>query len=138
MQRVITLGLALLYRYYPPTWYQRHSLKQRYVRTKRPSKKIIQIGTTWQRYNIGKIYVSSTLPSTRTSFNIVQINEVMKALCHKNSFVFIDHQSITSNDLWVDGVLPTNSGKAILARDVVEKVNGFLGQNSNFQRSLIW
>ena len=62
----------------------------------------------------------------------------MKASCHKNNFVFIDHQSITSNDLWVDGIHPTNSGKAILARDVVEKVNGFLGQNSNFQRSLIW
>ena len=33
-------------------------------------KKIIQIGTIFQRYNIGKVYVSSILPSTRTLFKI--------------------------------------------------------------------
>ena len=44
--------------------------------------KIMQIGTTRQRYNIGKVYVSSILPSTGTSFNIGQIKEVIKELCH--------------------------------------------------------
>ena len=100
-------------------------------------KKQLQIGTTCHRYNTGKVYVSSILPPTRTFFNIGQINEVMKELCHKNDFVFIDHQNITSNDLWVDGIHLTNSGKAILARDFAEKVNEFLCQNSNFQRSFI-
>ena len=33
------------------------------------SKKIVQIGTTCQRFHIGKVYVSLILPSTRTSFN---------------------------------------------------------------------
>ena len=56
-------------------------------------------------------------------------------LYHKNNFVFIDHQNITNNDLWVDGIHPTNSGKAILVRDFAEKVNEFLCQNSNFWRS---
>ena len=101
-------------------------------------KKIIQIGTTSRHYNTGKVYVSSVLPSTRTSFNIGQINKVTKELCHKNSFVFIDHQNITSNDLWVDDIHLKNSGKAILGRDFAEKVNDFLCQNSNFQRSFIW
>ena len=64
-----------------------------------------------------------------------QINEVIKELCHKNNFVFIDHQNTTSNDLWVDGIHLTNSGKSILARDFAEKVNEFLCQNSNFQKS---
>ena len=58
-------------------------------------------------------------------------------MCHKNKFVFIDHQNIASNNLWVDGVPLTNSGKAVLARDFAEKVNKFLCENSNFQRSFI-
>ena len=96
-----------------------------------------KIGVTCQHYNIGKVYVCSILPSTRISLNIGQINETIKELCHKNNFVFIDHQNITSNDLWVDGIHLTNSGKAILARDFAEKVSEFLCQNSNFQRSFI-
>ena len=71
----------------------------------------MQIRTTCQSYNIGKVYVSSILPATRTSIDIGQINEVIKELCHKNNFVFIDHQNITSNDLWVDGIQLPNSGK---------------------------
>ena len=49
----------------------------------------MQIGTTRQRFNIVKV-----LPSTRTSFNIDQINEVIKESCHENNFAFIDHQNI--------------------------------------------
>ena len=64
----------------------------------------MQIGTTCQRYNIGKVYVSSILPSTRSFFNIGQINEIIKELCHKKNFVFIYHQTIASNGIWVDGI----------------------------------
>ena len=60
----------------------------------------MQIGRTWQSYNIGKVYVRSILPSTRTSIDIGQISKVIKELCHKNNFVFIDHENITSNDLY--------------------------------------
>ena len=101
-------------------------------------KKIIQIGTTCQRYNIGKVYISSILPSTRAFFSKGQINEAIKELCHTNNFVFIDLQNITSNDLSVDGIHLINSGKVMLGRDFAEKVNEFLCQDSNFQRSFIW
>ena len=97
----------------------------------------MQIRTTCQCYNIAEVYVSSILASTRTSFNIGQINEAIKELCHKNNFVLIDHQNITSSDLWVDGIHLTNSANAILARDFVEKANEFLCQISNFRRSFI-
>ena len=69
----------------------------------------MQIGTTCQGCNIGKIYVISILPSTRTSFNVCKINKTIKELCHKTNFVFIDHQNITSNDLWVYGIHLANS-----------------------------
>ena len=100
-------------------------------------KKIMQIRTTCQPYNADKVYVSSFLSSTRNSINIGQINKVIKLLCYKKNFVFIDHQNITSNDLWADGIHLINSGKVILARDFAEKVNNFLCLNSNFQESFI-
>ena len=92
-------------------------------------KKLMQIGTTCQRYNIGKVYFSSILPSRRTSFNIGEINEVFITdvieLCHKDNFVFLDHQNVTSDNLWVDGIYLTISVKALLARDFAEKINEF-------------
>ena len=100
-------------------------------------KKIMQIRTTCQPYNADKVYVSSILSSTRNSINIGQINKVIKLLYYKKNFVFIDHQNITSNDLWADGIHLINSGKVILARDFAEKVNNFLCLNSNFQESFI-
>ena len=72
-----------------------------------------------------------------TFFNIDEINEARKKLCYKNNFVFVDHQNITSYDLWADDIHLTNSGKAILARDFAVKLNKFLGRNCNFQRSFI-
>ena len=98
----------------------------------------MQIGTTCQSYNIGNEYVTSILPLTRTSIDIGQINKVIKEICHKNNFILIDHQNITSNNLWVNCIHLTNSGKVILARDFAKKVNKFLYQNSNFQSSFIW
>ena len=71
--------------------------------------------------------------TTNVQPHIGQINEIIKELCHKNNFVFTDHQ-IT--DLWVDDHL-INSDKALLARDFAENVNEFLCQNSNFQKSFI-
>ena len=100
-------------------------------------KKIMQIRTTCQPHNADKVYVSSFLSSTRNSINIGQINKVIKLLYYKKNFVFIDHQNITSNDLWADGIHLINSGKVILARDFAEKVNNFLCLNSNFQESFI-
>ena len=99
------------------------------------TKNLMQIGATCESYNISKVFASSILPSSKTSTDIDQINEVIKELCHKNNFNFIDHHNITSNGIWLDGIRLTNSGKAILAEDFAEKVNEFLCQN--FQRSFI-
>ena len=52
---------------------------------------------TCQSYNIDKLYVSSISPSTISSIDIGQINEVITT-------ILLDHQNITSNDLRVDGI----------------------------------
>ena len=75
---------------------------------------ILEIANTYQNYYIGKIFVSALLPSKRTKVNISQINETLKHLCSRNNFMFIEHEIIGFNDLWVDGIYLLNSGKAVL------------------------
>ena len=81
------------------------------------SKKIMQIGTTCQSYNIGKVYVSSICCRRELPLTSVKL---------KNNLVFINHQNITNNDLWADDIHLKNSEKVILARDFAEKVDTFL------------
>ena len=44
---------------------------------------IVKVGDTCQKYNIGKIYMSAILPSTRTDYNIFGINKKLRDLCMK-------------------------------------------------------
>ena len=83
---------------------------------------------TCQKYNIGKIYVSAILPSTRTNINIFDINKKLSDLCMKYNFEFIDHQQITTKFLWNDGIHLLDTGKSILGQNFVNRVSNFFPQ----------
>ena len=68
------------------------------------SRNIIKVANNCQQYNIGKIYLSAILPSTRTKINIFDINRMLRDLCMKFNFEFINHQQITTKFLWNDGI----------------------------------
>ena len=53
---------------------------------------IIKVGNTCQKYNIGKLCISTILPSTRTNINIFDINKKLRNLCMKDNFEFIDDE----------------------------------------------
>lgn len=61
---------------------------------------IIGTARPCRSYSIGKIFISSILPSRKTSININSINDTLKQLCHKNNFAFIVSIETTSNELW--------------------------------------
>ena len=44
---------------------------------------IIKVGNTCQKYNIGKLCISTILPSTRTNINIFDINKKLRHLYMK-------------------------------------------------------
>ena len=90
-----------------------------------PPESILQIVNTCQNYNIGKILISALLPSRRTKVNISQINETLKHLCSRNNFIFVEHENIGFDDLWVDGMHLLNSGKAMLGSNFVSEVNRY-------------
>ena len=93
---------------------------------------ILEIANTCQNYNIGKIFISALLPSKRTKFNISQINETLKRLCARNSFIFVKHKNICFHDLWVDGIHLLNSGEAMLVSNFVSEVNRYFVKSDNF------
>ena len=93
---------------------------------------IIKVGNTCQKYNIGKIYISAILPSTRTNINIYDINQKLRDLCMKHKFEFIDHEQITSKFLWNDGIHLLDSGKSILGQNFVNRVSNFFRKNDSF------
>ena len=93
---------------------------------------ILKTANYRKNHNINKVFVSSILPSLRTSIDIKKINNELKNLCFRNDFEFIYHQQITTSDLWEDGVHLTNRGKSILAKTFVTKVNNFYNVDSDF------
>ena len=82
--------------------------------------------------NINKVFVSSILPSLRTSVDIEKINNELKNLCFRNGFEFIYHQQITTSHLWEDGVHLTNRGKSILMNNFATKVINFYNIDTDF------
>ena len=52
-----------------------------------------------------------------------QINEILKHLCSRNNFIFVEHKNICFNDLWVDGIHLLNSGKGMLGSNFISEVN---------------
>ena len=81
----------------------------------------MKVGNISQKYNIGKIYISAMLPSTRPDINIFDINKKLRDLCMKYSFEFIDHEQITTKLLWNDNIHLLDRGKSTLAQNFVNE-----------------
>ena len=76
--------------------------------------------------------MSALLPLRRTKNNISQINETLKHLRSRNNFIFVEHENIDFDDLWVDGIHLLNSGKAMLGSNFVSEVNRYFDESNNF------
>ena len=92
----------------------------------------IKVGNTYQKCNIGKIYISAILPSTRKNINIFDINKKLRDLCMKHNFEFIDHEQITSKFLWNDGIHLIDTNKSILGQNFVNRVSNFFRKKYSF------
>ena len=92
---------------------------------------ILKIANSCRNHNINKVFVSSILPSLRTSIDIEKINNELKNLCFRNDFEFIYHQQITTSHLCKDGVHLINRGKSILANTFYAIDSDFLMRRPN-------
>ena len=98
---------------------------------------ILEIANACQNYKIGKIFMLALLPLRRTKNNISQINKTLKHLRSRNNFIFVEHENIGFDDLWVDGIHLLSSGKAMLGSNFVSYVNRYFGESDNFLRNFM-
>ena len=89
----------------------------------------MKIVHTYQKYNIGKIFILSIVTCTSAFANIAKISEGTKNICISNNFEFIEHNQIAAKDLWKDCIHLTESGKVFLARNLLDAINVFFMQH---------
>ena len=54
-----------------------------------------------------------------------RLNRALYGECRRNGFTFVDNGAITENDLWVNGIHLEESGKRIIANNVINSFTHF-------------
>ena len=89
---------------------------------------IINIALRCRSHNIATIFISSIVYSTKVSHTIIQkLNELLLNECTKYDFHLVDNRAVSSENLWKDGVHLVESGKVIIANNLLNCINNFLG-----------
>ena len=96
---------------------------------------IMNMGFRCRNYNIGTIFISGIAYSTRIDvFFLNRLNKKLQEACLINGFFFIDNGAICEQDLWEDGIHLEDSGKNIIANNVINNLNHFLFMTKH----LVW
>ena len=88
---------------------------------------IVSIGLRCRNSNISKVFISSIAYSSKINTVLVQrLNRALYDECRQNGFVIVDKTiAVTENDLWVDRIHLQESGKRIIANDLINNFNFF-------------
>ena len=70
----------------------------------------MKIAHICQKYNTGKIFISSIMTCTKTFTNIAIINKGKKNIFILKNFELVKHNQITVKDLWKDSIHLKKSG----------------------------
>ena len=62
-----------------------------------------------------------------------RLNRALYDECRRNGFTFVDNGAVTENDLWVDGIHLQESGKRIIANNLINSFNHFLESANPFR-----
>ena len=87
-------------------------------------KYIIDIGLRCRNNNISMIFISSIAYSSKVNpASIQQLNGLLFDECRRNGFKFVDNWAVSENDLWTDGIHMIESGKRIIANNLINSSN---------------
>ena len=90
------------------------------------AKDIINIALRCRSHNIAIIFISSIVYSTKVSHTIIQkLNELLLNECTKYDFHLVDNGAVSKVNLWKDGVHLVESGKAVIANNLLNCINNF-------------
>ena len=100
------------------------------------TKDTINIALRCQSHNIAAIFISSIVYSTKVSHAIIQkLNGLLLNGCTKYGFHLVDNGAVSKENLWRDGVHLVDSGRVIIANNLINCINNFLGVTNSILRT---
>ena len=70
------------------------------------------------------IFISSIAYSSKINpVSIQHLNGILFDECRRNYFAFVDHEAVSKTDLCTDGIFMIESGKRIIANNLINNLN---------------
>ena len=73
---------------------------------------------------VSKVFVSVIVQNPESLLE--EVNEKISFMCKNNNFIFVDNSNISNIHLFDDGLHLVESGRCILANNVIDRINNFL------------
>ena len=81
-------------------------------------------------------FISSIVYSTKVSHTIMQkLNGLLLNECTKYGFYLVENEAVSKKKLWSDSVHLVGSSKVIIANNLINGINNFLGVANSVQRT---
>ena len=78
-------------------------------------------------HGVSKVFVSAIVRNKRIPESLLEeVNEKISFMCKNNNFIFVDNSNISNIHLFDDGLHLVESGRCILANNVIDRINNFL------------
>ena len=76
---------------------------------------------------LAKVFVLGIVWNKRIpELPLEEVNEKISFMCKNNNFIFVDNSNISSIHLFDDDLHLVESGRCILANNVIDQINNFL------------
>ena len=78
-------------------------------------------------HGVSKVFVSAIVRNKRIPQSLLEeVNEKISFMCKNNNFSFVNNSNISNIHLFDDGLHLVESGRCILANNVIDNINNFL------------
>ena len=78
-------------------------------------------------HGVSKVFVSAIVRNKMIPESLLEeVNEKISFMCKNNNFIFVDNSNISNIHLFDDGLHLVESGRCILANNVIDFINNFL------------
>ena len=78
-------------------------------------------------HGASRAFVSAIMQNKRIPESLLdEVNEKISFMCKNNNYIFVDNSKTSNVHLFDDGLHLVESGRYILANNVIERINNFL------------
>lgn len=99
--------------------------KQPHLDAEKIANDMIEIGKTCRNNGVNEVFISSIVCRSVEAemLKVDEVNKMVKDLCIKEGFEFIDNSFIGKQFLWKDGIHLLNDGTTLLANNILNSLN---------------